>query len=426
MQLCNDDDTIGVARRDIVTLIDLTYPDAAVERRQDPAIGQVDLCGFHGCLIRFHRALILGDESDLSIQRLMRHGVLRCQPLVSRQVDLRALEHGFVARQLSLGLRQCRFIWPRIDLREQIAFLDIITFREIDPLHVTADLRADRHGCERRHGAQCVDVDPDVAFADDFWNDRHRSGIAAVALRRRSLLGPPDDAADDQQDDDGCQDKPSARPRLGGLRGTNRRCLLEVLNRLVHEPAIEMRSGSDCGGFPQFIAGTASRVREPPYLTIPPAVVALTIGKNCTFCLDRDRWATMKTSSEPFIGFKDQAVIRLKQCILNRSEVGDKAAPSAIWGQAPSPEPRRPQAAASSRLNEPLTSALRPFNVMAGPRSLIVARPSATRSSSANRAAAGCLAKGERSAFNASHWSGLRSKSLSSLMLPRLALVEWI
>ena len=41
----------------------------------------------------------------------------------------------------------------------------------------------------------------------------------------------------------------------------------------------------------------------------------------------------MKTSSEPFIGFKDQdGLIRLKQRILNRSKGGDKAVPSAIWG----------------------------------------------------------------------------------------------
>jgi hypothetical protein len=40
----------------------------------------------------------------------------------------------------------------------------------------------------------------------------------------------------------------------------------------------------------------------------------------------------MKTSSEPFIGFKDQdGLIRLKQRILNRSRGGDKAVPSAIW-----------------------------------------------------------------------------------------------
>jgi hypothetical protein len=71
--------------------------------------------------------------------------------------------------------------------------------------------------------------------------------------------------------------------------------------------------------------------------------------------------------------------------------------------RTPSREPQRLQAAASSSLNEPLTSALRPFAVMAGTRSLMVARPSATRSSRARWVEAGSPAKGERMAFNASH-----------------------
>ena len=132
MQLRDDDDAVGVAGRHVVALVDLTQADAAVERRHDTAVSEVDLGGFHRRLVGFYRALILGDQSDLRIQRLVRHGVLRRQSLVARQVDLRALEHGLVARQLPLGLRQGCFIWPRIDFREQVAFLDLVAFGEID------------------------------------------------------------------------------------------------------------------------------------------------------------------------------------------------------------------------------------------------------------------------------------------------------
>jgi hypothetical protein len=261
LQLRDDDDAVGIAGRHIVALIDLTQSDAAVERRNDPAICQVNFRGFHRGLVGFHRALILGNQSHLGIECLMRHSVLRRQSLVSRQIDLRALEHGFVPRQLPLGLRQCGFKRPRIDLCEQVAFLDVITFREIDFHHVAADLRADRHGSQRSHGAQRVDVDSDVALADYFGDDRHRRGIAAVIalLRSRALLGPPDDTGDHQQDEEGGQDEPSARPRLCGLRRTNRG-RLEVLNWLVHEPAIKIEK-CECGDLPLFVAGTASRVR---------------------------------------------------------------------------------------------------------------------------------------------------------------------
>jgi len=85
---------------------------------------------------------------------------------------------------------------------------------------------------------------------------------------------------------------------------------------------------------------------------------------------------------------------------------------------------RQNQAAASNNLNEPRIRALRPFGVMAGRWSLMVTRPSATRSSSTVRLKAdglvtGSPAAGARSAFSVSHWSGLRSKSLSSFMLPQ-------
>ena len=208
LQLRDDDDAVGVAGRHIVALVDLTQADAAIERRHDPAIGQVNFGGFDRSLVGFHRALILSNESHLGIQRLMRHRVLRRQPLVSRQVHLRALEHGLVACQLPLGLRERCFVWPRIDLREQVAFLDVIAFREIDLLHVAADLRADRHGCQRRHGAERIDVDPDVALADHLGDNRHRRGIAAAIalLRSRALPGPPDDTGDHQQDEEGSQD----------------------------------------------------------------------------------------------------------------------------------------------------------------------------------------------------------------------------
>jgi hypothetical protein len=48
-----------------------------------------------------------------------------------------------------------------------------------------------------------------------------------------------------------------------------------------------------------------------PYLIVLPAVVALRIGKNCTFGSDRDRPATMNTPLATSCGIKDQAVIRL-------------------------------------------------------------------------------------------------------------------
>ena len=44
--LGDHDEAVGVARRDVVALVDLTQPDPAVERRDDLAVGEVDLGRF--------------------------------------------------------------------------------------------------------------------------------------------------------------------------------------------------------------------------------------------------------------------------------------------------------------------------------------------------------------------------------------------
>jgi hypothetical protein len=110
--------------------------------------------------------------------------------------------------------------------------------------------------------------------------------------------------------------------------------------------------------------------------------------------------------------------------ILNRSAAHHKAGLRGRIGSSRRLGSRRIQAAASNRRNEPRIRALRPFGVMAGTWSFMVTSPSARRSSSTVRLerdslASGSLATGARSAFSVSHWSGLRSKSLSSFMLPQ-------
>ena len=68
-----------------------------------------------------------------------------------------------VARQLTAHLVQRRLIGPRIDLGQHIAGLDHLAFGEIDLDQHAADLRAHRSGGQRRHGAQRIERDIDVA-----------------------------------------------------------------------------------------------------------------------------------------------------------------------------------------------------------------------------------------------------------------------
>src|SRR6202000_3287998 len=98
---------------------------------------------------------------------LPRHAVLRAQALITGKIDLRALQHGFVARELSFGLRQSGFGRPRGDFRPPVAFLDVGTFLEVDLLQVTADLAPDGYGGQRGNRAETVEVDPDITLADN-------------------------------------------------------------------------------------------------------------------------------------------------------------------------------------------------------------------------------------------------------------------
>src|SRR5579859_5433071 len=182
------------------------------------------------------------------------------------------------------------------------------------------------------------------------------------------------------------------------------------------------------GGLPQLVAGTASRVRWQPYLTVLAYSCRINNRKELHF------WFGSRPRGN------SQNVVRTVR-VVQKTTTGDIAQTVYFYlirgprqGRAPRPARRagvgnRPdpdagkavqfQAAASSRLNEPLTRALRPFSVMAGTRPSMLTRPSVTRSSSASRVGVGNPAMGTRRAFNASHWSGRRSKSFSSLMLPR-------
>jgi hypothetical protein len=161
-------------------------------------------------------------QRRLGVELLTRHGILRGKALVARKIDLRAFQLRFVARELTALLRQRRLIGPRIDLGEQVAFLDLVAFLEHHLDQIAADLGADGDACERCYRSQRIELDPDIALADGFRDDRHRRAAepAAAASGPRLLFGrclvpgPPDDAGDQKQHDEGGHDNAAAGARL--------------------------------------------------------------------------------------------------------------------------------------------------------------------------------------------------------------------
>ncbi len=172
--------------------------------RDNVAIADIELLGFDLGLIGNHVAFVLQDQRYLGIELLARNGVALGEILVAFEIQLGILQQRLVTLQRALRLRQRQLIGPRIDLRQQIALVDVLALGEGDAHQLAADLRDDGHGGERRHGAQRVQRDVDIAPGQG--RDRNRDGGRGLAGRPRGSLMPrqqpgPDSDQHNQGDD---------------------------------------------------------------------------------------------------------------------------------------------------------------------------------------------------------------------------------
>ena len=110
-------------------------------------------------LILLDVALVLRHQRLLRVQLLFRNGVGREQHLVALQIDLGVVEQSLVVRQRTLSQFQLNLIGPRVDLDEDLAFLDQIAFVEIHLHQLAVDARLDGDGIERGYVAEPVQID---------------------------------------------------------------------------------------------------------------------------------------------------------------------------------------------------------------------------------------------------------------------------
>ena len=217
-------------RLHVIAGIDQPQADAAVDRRYDPGVGEVEVLGVDQRLVRADRAFILLDDEFLVLRGLGRDRILLQQGLVARVVRLGLVEQALVMRELALVLRLERLIGAGVDLGEDIAFLDVLALGKGDALQIAGNLAHHRHGRDRRHRAQRVDDHVDVAGRDGGDADRRLARIVAALAAgrlRRGLLLPacgsvggvtimspsPDGENGDQDQDDPAQPRPRRRGR---------------------------------------------------------------------------------------------------------------------------------------------------------------------------------------------------------------------
>jgi hypothetical protein len=156
-------------------------PTRPATGRRDAAILQIELRDFERGAVGGDRGLILRDGGDLRGVGLIGNRVLRQQSLVALQIDLGVGEQSLIVLELTGGLIDGGLIGSRIDQHQQVAGLDRLSLGEGDLDQRSVDLRVHGDRGQRRHGAERIDGDRDVALTDAGNADRQRTVEAAAS-----------------------------------------------------------------------------------------------------------------------------------------------------------------------------------------------------------------------------------------------------
>ena len=126
---------------DVIAGVDLAQADAAGDRRDDAAIGEIELGIVDLRLVELDRAFVLIDDVDLILRLLACDRVLGRELLIAREIDARLVERRLVAQQLAGLLVERGLIGAGIDLRQEVALLDLLALLEGDRDDLARDLR---------------------------------------------------------------------------------------------------------------------------------------------------------------------------------------------------------------------------------------------------------------------------------------------
>ena len=171
-------------------------------------------------LIAFDAALVLLDHPHLVFSLLPRDRILLHQGVVTLKVRARLIEKSLIVTQLPFVLFFQHLIGTRVDLGEEVAFLNHLPFLEGDLGQIAVQLRFHDHIGDGRHGAERVADDLDVAARDGRDPDRLSAAELATPRWPSALVLWPHDPVgrvaeqrDDQQPESD-RDRRAPRDRL--------------------------------------------------------------------------------------------------------------------------------------------------------------------------------------------------------------------
>src|SRR6185312_13065250 len=165
-----------LARLHQVAEVDQPLAGAAVDRRADLGIDEVELGGVDRRLVAGERRLEAVDRRLLLVVALARLVAGPDQLAVAVEIELGAFELRLVTLLGRGRAIEPRLVRPRVDLEQQVAFLDVLALAKIDFDDLAVDSRFDRHGLVGLHRAEAADINRHVARLGDRHRDRNAAG----------------------------------------------------------------------------------------------------------------------------------------------------------------------------------------------------------------------------------------------------------
>src|SRR5260370_34752723 len=117
--------------------VDETKTDAATDRRRDPGIRELEFSVINLALIRSDGAIELPNQRCLSVKLLLRDDSFFKQKFESFEIYFCVSALRLIFRELPQRLRKLDLERTRIDLREQISFVNELPFLECNASDLT-------------------------------------------------------------------------------------------------------------------------------------------------------------------------------------------------------------------------------------------------------------------------------------------------
>jgi hypothetical protein len=168
---------------DHVALVYQRESDPSRQRRCNAAVGQLELGVVDLGLVALDDPPVLINRSRRGVELLPRDG--RDGFLGTLELELRVLQQRLVPGELTFCLAQLDLERARVDLREQLTFVDELTVGEVDLVELTVHAGADRDRVVRGDGAEAGEINRHVAPRRR--RREHRHGGLARALPRRGV-----------------------------------------------------------------------------------------------------------------------------------------------------------------------------------------------------------------------------------------------